>query len=232
MITMCLEKLLETDYVLLDFEAQIIVPYILEKSGHAKDRIAKLYGAIMVHLANCCSTNKYAAYVVKALESKNTRTQTSCLTELARLIDLTGLDVIGSKGLKKIVKCVDGKDQNVRNAALDGITSAYMHLGGADQLFKLLGSNTPDKTVSLIEARLKRAGPPKPPSAPAAPADVGNDGGPSSPPPPSSSPETKTRVALEFIVHALLAFFCRRVGKIGSFLLSYKNQIKPGIQSF
>ena len=91
MITMCLEKLLEIDYVLLDFEAQIIVPYILEKSGHAKDRIAKLYGAIMVHLANCCSTNKYAAYVVKALESKNTRTQTSCLTELARLIDLTGL---------------------------------------------------------------------------------------------------------------------------------------------
>ena len=51
MLALCLEKLAESDYVLLDFEAAILVPYVLEKSGHAKDRIGAMYRDLMVQLS-------------------------------------------------------------------------------------------------------------------------------------------------------------------------------------
>lgn len=124
---------------------------MLEKSGHAKDRIGAMYRDLMIQLSNCCSSIKYPVYVLKGLKTKNTRTITSCLLELARLIDLGGIDVIGQKGLKEIVKCCDGKDQNVRNAALDGITACYHCLGGSEPLYDMLDTKTPDKVTYANE---------------------------------------------------------------------------------
>lgn len=43
LLKLMLDGLVERGYILTDFEASIIIPYLFEKSGNAKDRIAKSF---------------------------------------------------------------------------------------------------------------------------------------------------------------------------------------------
>ncbi len=47
------------------------------------------------------------------------------LLEAARITDQAGVDAIGAKGFKEMVKMIESKDSDVRNATLDALVAAF-----------------------------------------------------------------------------------------------------------
>ena len=45
--------------------------------------------------------------------------------EAARITDQAGVDAIGAKGFKEMVKMIESKDSDVRNATLDALVAAF-----------------------------------------------------------------------------------------------------------
>jgi len=51
--------------------------------------------------------------------------QAQVLLEAARITDQAGVDAIGAKGFKEVIKMIESKDSDVRNATLDALVAAF-----------------------------------------------------------------------------------------------------------
>jgi cytoskeleton-associated protein 5 len=130
--------------------------------------------------------------LLKGLESKNSKTRSECLEELASLIQRNGQSVfIPSKSLPQIAAQVGDRDSAVRNSALHVISEAYLVLG--EDFNKYIGKLS-EKEKDMILERIKRL-----PKQPGSGGNVGISAPKKKLPIPSlSSPVIKTGAQKEF----------------------------------
>jgi cytoskeleton-associated protein 5 len=110
---------------------------------------------IMKQICRVYPASKLFGYVIKGIESKNSRTRTECLEEMATLIKRNGMGVCNSpaKMFPLIAAQIADRDAAVRNGAMNVITQAYLIIG--DQVYKYVGRLS-DKDKSLLEEKFKR----------------------------------------------------------------------------
>ncbi|KAJ3162133.1 Microtubule-associated protein, microtubule dynamics during spindle orientation [Geranomyces michiganensis] len=161
MFLKCLE-LLDHLFTLLDqegyhmseYEAAAFLPFFINKTGDPKETMRVKMRGIMKQLTRVYPASKLFNYLLKGLESKNARTRTECLEELASLVQRNSLAVCNpSKAFPLIVAQLADRDAGVRNGALAVISQAYSLVG--DAVHKYLGKIS-EKDKSLIAERLKR----------------------------------------------------------------------------
>ena len=113
--------------------------------------------AILKQMSRIYPASKLFSFLLKGIESKNSRTRTECLEELASLIQRSGMSVCApSKAFPVIASQLADRDAGVRNGALAAITQAYLLAG--QNVYKYIGKIS-EKDKSLIEERLKRLPP-------------------------------------------------------------------------
>eukprot|EP00975_Prorocentrum_lima_P039015 8196717-Prorocentrum_lima.AAC.1 len=82
------EKLNALSYALAEPEQKIVVPWLLEKSGFAKERFRKQMKQVTYVLStSLMPTSTYCGFVCEVLQSRNVRSRTFCLDELRRLTE-------------------------------------------------------------------------------------------------------------------------------------------------
>lgn len=122
--------------------------------GDNKETIRARVRQIMKQWCRIYPASKMFVYLMKALDSKNSRIRSECLEELGMLIERNGLNVCNpSKSMPMIAVHIADRDASVRNAALNAVANAYVVLG--DSIYKYLG-NISEKDKSLLEERIKR----------------------------------------------------------------------------
>ena len=167
-------------YSMSNIEANSFLPYLVTKSGDAKDVVRAKVRDLLHTIRSVYAPAKIFAHLMDGLSSKNARQRTTCLEEIAGLIESEGMAIFsaspisgpgsarggggggggasggggaGSAELKDIAKCVSERDTSVRNAALACIVKVYQYRG--EDVYKLVGALS-DKDMSLIEERIKR----------------------------------------------------------------------------
>ncbi|KAI8588296.1 armadillo-type protein [Geranomyces variabilis] len=141
-------------YHMSDYEAGAFLPFFINKTGDPKETMRVKMRGIMKQLTRVYPASKLFNYLLKGLESKNARTRTECLEELASLVQRNSLAVCNpSKAFPLIVAQLGDRDASVRNGALAVISQAYSLVGEA--VHKYLGKIS-EKDKSLIAERLKR----------------------------------------------------------------------------
>ncbi|TPX69294.1 hypothetical protein SpCBS45565_g02541 [Spizellomyces sp. 'palustris'] len=144
----------EDGYHLSEYEASSFLPFFINKTGDPKETMRVKIRGILKRLARIYPSSKLFTYLLKGLESKNARTRTECLEELASLVQRNGMGVcIPSKSFPLIAAQLADRDASVRGGALGVITQAYLLVG--DGVWKLLG-RVSEKDKSFVEERLKR----------------------------------------------------------------------------
>ncbi|CAM9514386.1 unnamed protein product [Chrysoparadoxa australica] len=153
-----------------DYEAELLLPVVLEKTGQSKER----FRTAMIRIMQKCealysSPAKYCAQVLSVvLGSKNNRSRAVCLEELARMVEKEGLSCLGKKGVKELARQVEAREADVRAGALTAITAVYFRLDGdLNKLYKVTGEISP-KATGLIEEKVKAAGKGRPKAIPSA----------------------------------------------------------------
>ncbi len=84
--------------------------------------------------------SKLFNYIADGLKSKNSKTRTECLGEIAYLISVYGENVCQpspAKALPAIAAQIADRDNGVRNAALNAIVEVYNLVG--ETVYKYLG---------------------------------------------------------------------------------------------
>ena len=164
-------------YMLSELEANVLVPYILDRSGHGKPRFRTLFKEIMTLLSRCYPVPKYVTFLLSCCHgTKKAPSKIMCLDDMARLIDkydslqllagtwrkakvLGGTDSEPSAALCAVAKFVESNERDLRSAALRVLVTAHRVLHyEADVIFDLLSAGQNElspKALVLITERLK-----------------------------------------------------------------------------
>jgi len=150
------EKLASENYRLSEYEALILLPCIVDKSGHNQDRIKKIHREILCLATTVYPSSKVFSFVSHGLSSKNTRTRAECAEEIGSMIDRDGMKIASGKAQAKVFQdvaaAVGDRDKAVRAASLSTLTIVYDFEG--IRVWKLLGRLT-SQQKTLIEERFK-----------------------------------------------------------------------------
>ncbi|KAJ3032355.1 Microtubule-associated protein, microtubule dynamics during spindle orientation, partial [Rhizophlyctis rosea] len=158
-----------------DYEAGCFLPFFIAKAGDNKETMRAKIRGILKQIARIYPASKLFSYLLRGIESKNSRTRTECLEELASLIQRFGVSVCApSKAFPIIASQLADRDAGVRNGALSAITQAYLLVGSG--VWKYIGKIS-EKDKSLVEERLKRLPPGAAQAAAATAAKAGGGGG-------------------------------------------------------
>jgi cytoskeleton-associated protein 5 len=152
------------DYHLSDYEANLFIPFLVEKVGNNNDTIRQTMKSLFKLLCKLYPASKLAKFLLEGLKSKNARTRADSLDELAYLVERQGIIVIGLKALPVIAEHVTERESTVRNAALNCLVKCHLHIG--NDLYKNL-PNLPDAAKEALQEKLKYA-PAVTPAAPSA----------------------------------------------------------------
>ncbi|KAJ3077818.1 Microtubule-associated protein, microtubule dynamics during spindle orientation, partial [Quaeritorhiza haematococci] len=150
----------EEGYHLTEYEASCFLPFFVNKTGDNKESMRLKIRGILKQLCRIYPASRLFNYLIKGLESKNSRTRIECLEELASLIQRNGIGVANaSKTFPLIAAQISDRDAGVRNGAINAITQAYMQVG--EVVYKYVGRIS-EKDKSLLEEKFKRLPAPMP----------------------------------------------------------------------
>lgn len=122
--------------------------------GDPKESMRVKLRLILKKLGRVYPVSKLLQYLLKGLDSKNSKTRAECLDEIASLIQRHGQSsFVASKVVPTIALQVSDRDASCRNAALNAICQIHEVLG--DDMQKYLSKIT-EKERDMISERLRR----------------------------------------------------------------------------
>ena len=153
-----LQNVAKQGLTLQDTEAALLLPHLLERSGHKSERHRAAFKSVLEAARGITTVKAQQQYLLPGLLCKNKRSRVVSLEELASMVETLGYTALGRAGLKEIGAFLDARDNDVggRNACLELCVQLSEALNGdIPKLFKLLGEPS-DRTRSLLEARFKQ----------------------------------------------------------------------------
>jgi cytoskeleton-associated protein 5 len=144
-------------YRLREEEAVLLLPVVLEKSGHNLPAVRERFRRLMRAACGLHPVSKVVALLGTGLGSKNTRSRVECLEELAAIIERHGIEVAeraGARVLPSVVPLSAERDATLRKSALEVLSGAYRVAG--DGVWRHLGKLS-DLQRETLEAHFRKA---------------------------------------------------------------------------
>lgn len=132
----------ESEYMLCEFEAVVIIPLLCDKTGLNNNILKEKVKKLVRMIQNIYDKQKfYNLLVSHGINAKNLRAACECLEETALFININGIDYSSEKELKFVAKMADHADKGIRENALKMMSEAYLHL--EENIWRVLGEITP-----------------------------------------------------------------------------------------
>ncbi|KAK9814323.1 hypothetical protein WJX72_004049 [[Myrmecia] bisecta] len=148
--------LIDAEYQITEYEAQCLMPTLVEKAGHNQDRIRQLHHDLLKQARAIYPTPKVLDFVTQGLASKNTRTRVVCTEVIGEVVDQEGVAVCDrarQKPIAAVAQLVSEKDKACRAAALATLEIVYLSEG--QSIWSKQLSKVTDAQRSLLEERFK-----------------------------------------------------------------------------
>lgn len=162
--TTCLLKVLEflpdfveamknEGYTLTESEANILLPCLVEKSGHNIEKVREKMRELTKLICCIYPTSKLFVYILEGLKSKNNRTRIESVDHIGYMIDRYGVEIAGpTKALQSISVLTSERDGEIRKSALQTLAVAYKILG--DDIWRHVGKLS-DAQRSMLDDKFK-----------------------------------------------------------------------------
>ncbi|CAM6027517.1 unnamed protein product [Sphagnum balticum] len=128
------------EYSLTDYEASILIPCLVEKSGHNNEKVCEKIRELTRLLCYIYPPSKVFAYVVEGLQSKNNRTRVECVYAIGYMVEEYGIEACemdkrregrpgeGRSDMRVIDSRSDESRSSLRRSAMDtgfGASNGY-----------------------------------------------------------------------------------------------------------
>ena len=142
-------------YTLSDTEAYVVIPMLCEKSGNNNTIVKNKVKALIKQCFKIHDHTKCMALIVDfGCSSKNLKSVSESLDEIAAHITRDGLKSVSERQIKTVVRLVDHSDQGVKKGALLVLGQAYCTI--EEDVWKMVGKVSP-KVQDLLVKRFKQA---------------------------------------------------------------------------
>lgn len=151
-----LEKMHHENIQLHETEVNILLPHVIDRSGHKSERHATLFRSVITTAGEVVAPNRMCAVLLQGLSSKNKKSRLICIEEITKIVDGAGNAPLGKNGLREIGAFLESKENDSagKGATLELIYSIYVAMGSDMQkTVKALGA---EKSATLIDERVKR----------------------------------------------------------------------------
>ena len=154
----------EMKYTMLDDEASVLIPLIMEKASIAKGRFRETFHDVLslLNSSGVISDKTFGSLIcVSVIErSQQTKARVLALQRCSSCIERIGLVAIGKKGLLLTTKALsDEVIPENRTAALDLLEVVLSKMNGdVDKLARICGPNLSNKSRAMLEERCNRRG--------------------------------------------------------------------------
>ncbi|KAN0034518.1 hypothetical protein ACTFIV_001038 [Dictyostelium citrinum] len=141
-----LNKLIESEYSIGEYEASCLVPILLEKSGSAtNEQIKQIFKQSIQQLEELCLPNVLFRFAIEMVSSQNWRTRVEVLNVMASIIDKNGASVCGN--LKVVIPLITQNlnDSQSKQSSLLCLNKLYSHI--KDECFKYSNISQQDKLL-------------------------------------------------------------------------------------
>ena len=139
-------------------EGALFLPALVDKCGHPMEAVREKFRRIVRLVPGVFPASKVAGYLVRGLDSKNTKTRLEVLDVMGSLMERHGLDVVeraGNRALAEVAKLADqARDVGMRSAALACLVTAYKV--GGDDAWRHLGRLS-DSLRDALEEKFAKA---------------------------------------------------------------------------
>ncbi|CDW53229.1 Cytoskeleton-associated protein 5 isoform a [Trichuris trichiura] len=156
LIQSLLRVCVERQYTWHEYELGSFLPFLLLKLGEQKEAIRTTIRQMLDSIVDLSSADRVFPHLMESCKAKNSRLRAECLCTIGALIETYGVSICGSPqvALKAIAQYISDRDNAVRNAALNSLVSAHMHIG--EKLYKFV-SPLSSKDMSMLEERIRRS---------------------------------------------------------------------------
>jgi hypothetical protein len=161
MLQLLFKRLHELSYVMTDYEAIILLPIILEKTGNAKSQFRdQLMDTLsFIRLNELYQLPRYGSIIcMKVLEKSNsTRTRSLAANECSSCVKVVGTVAIGKRGVETLARALSTeKFLEVRTSYLD-LFDNVVQKSSLEKVLKLcVGDTVTEKTRGMIIDRCSR----------------------------------------------------------------------------
>lgn len=162
--TTCLLKVLEflpefvdalknEGYTLTEYEANILLPCLIEKSGHNIEKVREKMRELIKLISGIYPPSKLFTYMLEGLRSKNNRSRIESVDHIGFMIEHYGIEIAGpSKALQTVAGLTSERDGELRKAALNTLATAYKILG--EDIWRFVGKLA-DAQKSMLDDKFK-----------------------------------------------------------------------------
>eukprot|EP00252_Welwitschia_mirabilis_P027944 TRINITY_DN9838_c0_g1_i1.p1 TRINITY_DN9838_c0_g1~~TRINITY_DN9838_c0_g1_i1.p1 ORF type:complete len:2078 (+),score=475.99 TRINITY_DN9838_c0_g1_i1:649-6234(+) len=163
--TTCLLKVLEflpelflalknDGYTLTESEANIFLPFLIEKLGHNIEKVREKMRDLTKLITCIYPATKLFAFILEGLRSKNNRTRIESVDLIGYMIDHYGIEITGpTRALQAVSALTSERDGEIRRAALSTLVSSYKILG--EEIWRFVGVLT-NVQIEMLEEKFKR----------------------------------------------------------------------------
>ena len=153
-IGLVFEEVLQSNYILYDFESAAIIPILCEKLGVSNIGLRGTFKSLLKKACDICQVPIIYNYLIQAIDSKNNRTRTEALVMLKEIVNTHGDKTVTSKDIKSLVKMLE--DNLVKNEVADYLAEVYRYKG--EKIWSMFGT-IPDKSKELLKEKFAQMSP-------------------------------------------------------------------------
>eukprot|EP01018_Ginkgo_biloba_P037454 Gb_11679 [translate_table: standard] len=147
------EALKNEGYTLTEYEASILLPCLIEKSGHNIEKVREKMRELTKLISCIYPPQKLFTFILEGLRSKNNRSRIECVDHIGFMIDHYGVEISGpSKALQSVAVLTSERDGELRKAALNTLATAYKILG--EDIWRYVGKLT-EAQKSMLDDKFK-----------------------------------------------------------------------------
>ena len=168
LLQLLFERLSEVSYVMLNEEALILLPHLLDKAGVAKSQFKDQFLKVIscVRSSGVCQTKEFYGPVLCMTvvdKSKFASARALAANECRLCVESHGVTAISKKGIRITAKALSAEYQllDMRNAYLSLLEAAFMKFNDSpERLLQYIDRDLNDKSRELVLGRCVRPNPP------------------------------------------------------------------------
>lgn len=148
----CLVNTLDTEkYTMLPFEAQVLIPALIERLGTMNASFKNTITKIIIKTGMVYPPVNVVAMLLQGLNSKNPRVRIECLETMMGMAQLYGAQIFDQKDIKFFGELLTHQDSNIRNSAMNLL--AEIGRNTSNNILDLL-TDVPNKTLEQLQAKI------------------------------------------------------------------------------
>ena len=151
-----LVNILEAEkYVLLPFEAQVLIPALIERLGIINITLKNIIAKIIIKAGTIYPAAGIVVMLLHGLNSKNPKVRIECLEVMAGIAQVYGSATFSPKDIKFFGKLLTHQDVNIKNATMNLLVEIGREKN--DDLFVIL-ADVPSKILEQLQTKIASQG--------------------------------------------------------------------------